>query len=274
MPYLRTRLGRWFFEDVEREGGTFAGAPTIVLLHSLLCDGGMWRGQVGPLRALGRVVVIDSPGHGKSDVPPPFTLEDHTRALLDAFEELRIGRAIVAGVSWGGMLAMRVALHHPGRLAAMAILDSSADGTLWKERLEYRAMCAVVRAVGMPPRLLKERVVPLMFAPRTRTHAPELVDEFVRTLGGFSREGVTRATKAVSIDRPSIVEELRRITVPTLVGYGEYDKATPAAHSRRIASRIGGSLLAVFEGGGHLAALEVPDAVNQHLVPFVREHMG
>ena len=274
MAYLRTRLGRWFYEDLPKEGSPAQGEPTIVLLHSLLCDGSMWRGQVAPLRALGRVVVFDGPGHGKSEAPPPFTLEDHARTLVEAWDELKIARAVVVGLSWGGMLGMRIALQRPERLAAMALLDTSADGTLFRERLEYRAMCAITRRVGLPPYLLRKKIVPLMFAARTREKAPELVEEFVRTLGGYPRVGLTLAATAVSIERPSILERLREIKVPTLVGYGEEDIATPPDHSRRIASRIAGSRLVPFPGAAHLSALEAPVLVNDAIVPFVREHIA
>lgn len=272
MAYVRTRLGRWFYDEhgrVAREGDA-----TIVLLHSLLCDGAMWAGQVAPLSALGRVVVLDSPGHGKSDVPPLFTLEENTRALVDALEGVGVARAVVVGLSWGGMLAMRLALYRPSLLAAMVLLDTSADGTLLRERVEYRLMCALALQIGLPPVLARRKVVPLMFARGTRETRPALVDDFVRTMSGFPREGLVRATTAVSIDRPSIVESLRGIRVPTLVGYGADDAATPPDMSRRIASHIPGAELVVFPKLGHLSALEDPALVNASVVPFVREHLG
>ncbi len=271
MPYVRTRLGRWFYDEY----GTAAreGDATIVLLHSLLCDGDMWRGQIEPLSALGRVLVLDGPGHGKSDVPPPFTLEEHAKAVVDAWDELKVLRGQVVGLSWGGMLAMRLALARPERLAAMVLLDTSADGTLLRERIEYRAMCALARQIGLPPFLIEKKVVPLMFAPRSRQRNPELAADFVRTMSGFPREGLIRATMAVSIERPSILESLRKIRVPTLVGYGLADVATPPEMSRRIAARIPGSELVVFPELGHLSALEDPALVNASVVPFVRGHL-
>ncbi len=98
MPYVRTRLGRWFYE--ERGTPKREGDPAILLLHGLLFDGGMWRAQVERLSALGRVVIIDGPGHGKSEAPPRFTLEDHADALaIDAFNELRVHKAVLVGHS-------------------------------------------------------------------------------------------------------------------------------------------------------------------------------
>jgi 3-oxoadipate enol-lactonase len=271
MAYVRTRLGRWFVEEAGEQKKP--GDATILLLHSLLCDGGMWRGQIGPLSELGRVVVLDAPGHGKSDVPPAFTLEDHARALTDAFRPLGIDRALVVGLSWGGMVAMRLALGEPDKLRAMVLLDTSADGTTLRERLEYRALCVVARRIGLPPRLVHDTVVPLMFSPTTLREQPELAVELVRTVSGYPREGVTRAVTAVSIDRPAILDRLREIKTPTLIGVGEDDKAFPPHVSRQIASRIAGSTLVYFKDAGHLSALENPKAVNEQLLPFVEEHL-
>jgi 3-oxoadipate enol-lactonase len=272
MAYVRTGLGRWFFDDVGEPKAK--GDAVMVLLPSLLCDGGMWRGQVGPLAALGRVVVIDGPGHGKSEVPPRFTLEDHARALLQAFDQVAIDRAIIVGLSWGGMLAMRVAISHPERLAAMVLLDTSADLPSLRQRFEYRALVAFVRRFGVPPIILRRQIVPMMFSPATLSRDPELVDDFVRTVGGFSADGLVRTAEAVAIERKSVLEALRTVTLPTLVGYGADDTATPPVHSRRIASRVAGATLVTFDGAGHLSALEAPLAVNAAIVPFVREHIG
>jgi 3-oxoadipate enol-lactonase len=272
MPYVRTGLGRWFFEEVGAEKAK--GDAAIVLLPSLLTDGGMWRGQIAPLAALGRVIVIDGPGHGKSDVPPPFTLEDHAQALLQAWDQLGIERAVAVGLSWGGMLSMRLAISHPERLAAMVLLDTNADAPVLRERIEYRALVALTRRIGLPPLLVRRKIVPLMFSRQTVADSPALVDGFLRTLGGFSIEGLARATLAVSIERKTILEALRTVTLPTLVGCGAEDLATPPVHSRRIASRIARATLVSFDGAGHLSALENPRAVNAAVVPFVREHIA
>jgi pimeloyl-ACP methyl ester carboxylesterase len=87
----------------------------------------MWRGQIEPLSALGRVLVFDGPGHGKSEPPPRFTLEEHAGALADALSELRVDGAILVGLSWGGMVALRFALQAPARTAALALLATCAE---------------------------------------------------------------------------------------------------------------------------------------------------
>src|SRR5687768_1914428 len=110
MAYVRTRIGRWYYQ--EHGKAAKPGDPAIVLLHGILFDGGMWNRQIEPLSAIGRTLVFDGPGHGKSEVPPPFSMEDQADAVTDAMGELGVERAVVCGLSWGGMVAMRLALQH------------------------------------------------------------------------------------------------------------------------------------------------------------------
>ncbi|HVH41917.1 MAG TPA: alpha/beta fold hydrolase [Labilithrix sp.] len=267
MAYVRTRLGRLFYE--ERGAQRRPGDPAIVLLHSLFFDGGMWRRQVEPLAALGRVIVFDGPGHGKSEPAPRFMLEDHADALFDAFGELGIRRAVVVGLSWGGMVAMRLALQHPAKVAGLALLDTSAETEPLAKRVEYRSLIALNRRVGVPYAFYRAVVAPLFFGPRTLAEHPELVEESYRRAMGFDREGFSRAAIAVVIHRKNILASIGRIRTPTLVVCGRDDRATVLARSEAIANAVPHAKLAVIENAGHLSALENPAAVNAHLVPFV-----
>lgn len=269
MAYVRTRLGRLFYD--ERGQARRPGDPAIVLLHGLLFDGGMWRDQIGPLSALGRVIVMDGPGHGKSEPPPRFMLEEHADALLDAFSDMGIERALVVGLSWGGMLAMRFALQHPSKVSGLALLDTSAERQTLAERVRYRAFVALHRRVGLPYGFFLKEVAPLMFAARTLKERPELPERAYQRAMGFDREGVARASIAVVVHRTSVLERLGSIKTPTLVMCGREDGATPLEKSEAIARAIPGSRLVVLDGVGHMSTLEDPDAVNQHLVPFARD---
>lgn len=268
MPYVRTRLGRLFYE--ERGESRRPGDPAILLLHGLLFDGGMWRGQVEALSALGRVIIIDGPGHGKSEPPPRFMMEEHADALLDALGDLDVARALVVGLSWGGMVGMRLALQHPAKVAGLALLDTSAERQTLIERIRYRAFVAMHRRVGMPYGMFVKGVAPLMFASRTLLERPDLLETTYRRTMGFDREGVARSSLAVVVHRTSILEKLGQLRVPTLVMCGREDLACPVDKHENIARAIPGARLVVLEGLGHMSALEDPEAVNEHLVPFAR----
>ena len=272
MAYVRTRLGRWFYE--ERGRAQRSGDPAIVLLHGLLFDGGMWRAQVEPLSAIGRVLVFDGPGHGKSELPPPFSLEDHVEALGDAMTALGVDRAVLVGLSWGGMLSMRMALRYPKRVAAMALLDTSAEAEPRANAIKYRAFTMFARRFGMPRWFVDAQLAPIMFGPRTLRERPEIVEQFTRTANGYSRDGLARAAKAVVIHRKSVLDRLGSVTTPTLVMCGRDDKATPPVRSEALARAIPGARLVQIDDSGHMSAIEQPDAVNAELVPFVRTHVA
>jgi 3-oxoadipate enol-lactonase len=269
--YVTTRLGRWFYE--ERGQARRPNDPAIVLMHGLLFDGGQWEPQVPPLSDLGRVVIIDGPGHGKSEVPPPFSLDDHARALVDALDALGIFKSILIGLSWGGMVAMRVALDNPMRVVALGLLDTSADAETPTQRMKYRVLNSVARSVGLPYSFAQREIAPLMFSDKTMRDRPELVEKWFRTTMGFSRLGVARSVKTV-MQRPSIVDKLRAVGCPALILCGKDDRALPLQHSQAIAARVPRGTLVTIDDAGHSSTLEQPAAVNAQLVPFVREHLA
>lgn len=267
MAYVRTRLGRLFYD--ERGTTRRKGDPAIVLLHGLLFDGGMWRGQVEALSSLGRVVVFDGPGHGKSEPGPRFTIEDHADAMLDAFQALGIEKAVCVGRSWGSMLAMRMAIQHPQLVAGLVLMDTSASSEPLAKKLKYRTLIALHRRVGFPYSLFEREIAPLLFSAKTRANNKALLEQSYSRSMGFERGGVARAAIAVVVHRTDITGKLGRIKVPTLVMCGSEDNSQPPSESEKIAKGIPGAELVVLDGLGHMSALEDPEAVNARLIPFV-----
>jgi 3-oxoadipate enol-lactonase len=271
MSYVRTRLGRWFYE--ERGAPKRPRAPAILLMHGFFFDGRMWKGQVEPLAALGRVIVLDGPGHGRSEAPPRFSLEDNADALLDVYAELGLESAVLVGISWGGMTAMRMALQHPEKVRALALLDTSAGQELTTNRVKYRILTAFTRRYGIPPRVVEREMLPKFFGPTyLREHREEALG-YMRAGAGFERDGVARAALGVLVKRKNIERALGRIHTPTLVLYGADDAATPPHRSETIARGIAGAKLVVVSGAGHMSAIEQPARVNEHLVPFVQAQL-
>jgi 3-oxoadipate enol-lactonase len=259
---IETRVGR-LFVDVRGEG------DAIVLWPSLLTDGGMWRFQVPRLAERWRVVTIDPPGHGRSGlVHEAFTLEDCAGAVLEIMDALAIESACFAGLSWGGMIGMRLALASPQRVRSLALIDSNADREARKKVPSYRAMMLIARLFGPGvPRLL-DRIEPLYFTASTRRHRRELVEDFREHVASRDPVSLGHCLDAVIFDRADIRDRLSSLRVPTLVLVGADDVATPIERSRDIASRIPGAELVVIPDAAHLSALEAPERITQELVRF------
>ena len=93
-------------------------------------------------------------------------------------------------------------------------------------------------------------------------------------MNGYSRDGLARAAKAVVVYRKTIVPELGRIAVPTLVVCGRDDTSTPPARSEEIARGIRGATLTWIEAAGHMAPIERPAAVCDALAKLVRDALA
>jgi len=265
VSYVRTRLGRLFYEE------RGAGRVAFVLQHSFLFDGRMWRPQVAALAELGRVLVVDGPGHGKSEVPPPFELEEHAAAMFDALDAWRVERAVLCGLSWGGMVSMRMAFAQPQRVAGLALLDTSARAEPLKRRARYRAMVPLLRAFGMPRWFVAREVAPKMYGATALAERPSLVDDLTRGVNAHPRDGVAEAAMAIMMKRRDVSERLASIRAPTLVLCGREDRATRPAESEHIARAVPGAKLVLVDRCGHISTLERPDEVTRALVDFGRD---
>ncbi|MFN7698254.1 MAG: alpha/beta fold hydrolase [Deltaproteobacteria bacterium] len=264
---VETRCGRLFVE-VRGEG-----AP-VVLWHSLLCDGGMWSGQLSALATRHRVINIDAPGHGRSSpTTRGYTLEDCVDALFGVMDAAGVSAAALVGLSWGGMVAMRAALRRSERVRSLILLDTNANAESAEKLPRYRAMAFVARRLGAVPPLL-DRLEPIFFSPRTRLERPEIVREFRERLAAMDPASIGHAVDCVEFDRRDIRRELVQVRCPTLVVCGVDDVATPIACSEEIVGAIPGSELALVPQAGHLSAWERPEVVTPLLLERLAKTEG
>ncbi len=269
---VQTRMGRWGY--TVHGARKRAGDPDILLAHGLFVDATLWRGQVEPMARLGRVMVLDMPGYGRSEPPPRFDLPQHADVLAEAMPAMGVGRAVCIGWSWGGALMLHLALRHPERGAALAVLNTTAEATTRYRRAKYRLLVGIVQQFGLAPWLARWLIAPSMFSPRSRRDRPELLEEFARQAAAPPREVIVRVARAVAIDAPDISSRLSEIAVPALVLCGTEDRAYPDGTSERMARRIPGARMEWIDGAGHLSPMERPEDVTRALVAFTAPQIG
>jgi pimeloyl-ACP methyl ester carboxylesterase len=213
------------------------------------------------------------PSHGLVAHRAGKTPGAHVAAIGDALDALRVDRAIWIGLSWGGMVGMRLALAHPKRVAALGLLDTAARRDTHVRSVRYAALSYFVRPAGLPRRLFDAQIAPKMFSARVLRTRPELADELFEQVSSRDPVGIGRAAMAVTVTRDDIEPALGGIRCPTLVMHGDDDRALPLSWGRAIAERIPGAKMVIVPDAGHLSALELPDVVNASLVPFVRAQL-
>ena len=115
------------------------GAPAIVLINSLGTDFRIWDAVVPELIGRYRVIRYDKRGHGLSQVPPaPYKMDDHSADLLGLLDHYGLDRALVVGLSIGGLIALGLAAGNEPRLAGLVMMDTAhriGDAQSWNARI-------------------------------------------------------------------------------------------------------------------------------------------
>lgn len=246
-------------------------APAIVFGHGLLFGGWMFRAQVAALKDRYRCVTIDWRGQGESPAARDgYDMDSLTSDAVGLITRLGIAPVHWVGLSMGGFVGQRLAARHGELLHSVTLLDTSADAEEPATVRERRQLALFQVLFGLRPVLGK--VKPLLFGSGFLADpgSGELISEWLRRLGTARRTAVRKAVLGVA-QRASVAAELGGITVPALVAVGADDRATPPAHSRRIAAAIPGARLRVVPDCGHSSTLEQPDAISALLTEFLGE---
>lgn len=254
-----------YFEDM-----SYGGAPDalpVVLGHSFLCNGYMWGPVLPTLSAIRRVVNVDLRGHGQSaPCPRDCTMDDLVGDVLAVLDELGIARAILGGLSIGGMTAMRLAVAHPDRVGGLILLNTDAGAELATKKLKYRALASIVQLTD--PKLVVPQITPLMFGRTTLLQNPTLVGQWEARWANMDVLSTVKVLEAL-LDRSDATAAVRNIDCPTLVVHGAEDAAIGRDRCIEVARLISGSAFQTVEDAGHLVTLERPEAISALLGTFL-----
>lgn len=236
--------------------------PALVLLNSIGTDLHLWDAVLAHLLPTFRLLRIDTRGHGASDAPDgDYTLEMLAEDVVAVMDDADIGTAAMAGVSLGGMVAMQLALDHPGRVAAMALICTSPamDKAAWETRT------AVVRSQGTAA--IADMVIGRFLSRAFVAAHPEIVDSLRRSLVAQADGGYAGA--AAAIRDMALAGRIGTIAVPTLVVTGQADISTPyAGHGEALVAGIPGAR-PLSLACAHLPPIEAPAELAAALRGFL-----
>ncbi len=255
-----------------------AGPPMLMLHGGLGLDHIYLKSSLTPLEQRNSLIYYDQRGNGRSDGVPVSTitmeqLADDAAGLLDALGHASV---IVFGHSYGGFVAQEMAIRHADRVRALVLCDTTPG--------ELGATESPSDEQGPP---LPEAAVELMSSvPERDDELSEMMasmlgliylhkrpaDEVAWIMEGtqFRAAALVRGFEVLS--QWSSVDRLNQITAPTLLLWGRHDMVCSAPQATRIASRIRGSQLAMFEESGHMPWLEEPDAFFTTLEQWLQAH--
>jgi pimeloyl-ACP methyl ester carboxylesterase len=243
------------------------GSP-LVLVHGAAVDSRMWRPQLAALADEFTVVAWDEPGAGRSsNVPADFALADYADCLAALSDALDLGPAHVAGVSWGGTVALELYRHRPELVASLLLVDTYAG---WKGSLpegEVQARVEGLRQTLAASDHLFDPTLPGLFA----GDPPAEVVPLMQAMAADVRPESMRTALLVMAETDQR-DLLPRIAVPTLLIWGELDARSPLSVARQFESAVPDAELVVIPGAGHVSNLEQPELFNDAVRQFCRRH--
>ncbi|MFI9151271.1 alpha/beta fold hydrolase [Streptomyces sp. NPDC053367] len=240
--------------------------PPLVLVHGAGLDGRMWGPQLEGLAGEFTVVAWDEPGAGRSsDLPHGFALADFAHCLAAVVEDLALGPAHVAGLSWGGTVVLELYRHHPELVRSLILVDTYAG---WKGSLPPEEVAARVegaRRMLAVPREEFDPTLPGLFAGEPPARFVPLLDAMARQV-----RPETMGAQLFMMAEADERDVLPGIAVPTLLVWGELDVRSPPSVARAFLEAIPDARLVVLPGVGHMSNLEAPEDFDRAVRAFLR----
>jgi 3-oxoadipate enol-lactonase len=241
-----------------------ADGPVLAFSNSLGTDLRSWDALMPLLPPGLRLLRYDTRGHGLSDCPDgPWTIEDHADDLAGLLDAIGAPRAVICGLSVGGLIGQALAHRRPDLVAGLVLCDTGAKiGTeaMWSDRI-HRVEAGGIAAVA-------DGVLERWFTARFREWDPGFPlwrNMLLRT----PVEGYLRT--AAAIREADYRERARRLRLPALAICGAEDGATPPELVRATAHLIEGCRYEEIPEAGHLPCIEQPAALAALLTGFLRE---
>lgn len=225
-----------------------SGPLTYVFCHGLGGSGeGFEKADMPWYAERFRTISWDNRGLGRSGQAARYSLPKYAQDLRGLLDHLGVEKAVVFGVSWGGVVVQRFALDYPERCAAIVLDSTSSEVNVkasenWYMRGEVARLGAEAALAGraMAPAFAGHVTMSDSEAPQ-RTVRPEHVDSYV-----------AEARATAGLREHPLTPELHRITCPTLVVGGGKDIVAGAAGSVLIARAIGDNArLEILQDAGH-----------------------
>ncbi len=252
---------------VARLGDPRSSAPPLVLLHPWGFSMLVWKDVAAELAKERLVVLVDLPGHGKSDkVVTQYTMARLAAAVLDVTRDLP--PFFVAGNSLGGATALAMAEAAPERLRGL-VLVAAPGGHLLPEPLRHAAR-TIATHDSIETLSDEAWLIGLIVAERSDGPlANRLMDDIVALKDAREWPAWCRSTSLVLGTVAEYAPDLTRIEVPTLVVHGDNDFLIGGG-SEALAAGLPNAELEIVQGCGHMLEVECPDALRAHIEGFVR----
>jgi len=239
-----------------------AGTP-IILLHGLGGNRYSYLEFMEQFKSQFRVIALDSRGHGDSEKPTSYSLNDHIKDVIALMDYLGIESAHMLGASMGSYIAQGVAMAIPNRIQKLILVVAKSHGktSSTQELMERHAE----EIAGLNLEETMAHLSKYMFYDPNA--AWKYLSDYQMKGQALTPEEQAAANKA--LEGFDFRSDLHKITAETLVISGKYDGLNPPKLGREIADLIPHSLFAEFEKSGHAPNAEEPEKFMKVVKSFL-----
>jgi pimeloyl-ACP methyl ester carboxylesterase len=249
--------------------------PPLLFVHGL---GGVWQNWLLNMPAFmgsHRVVALDLPGFGQSEMPAgELSIRSMARVVDAVCGQLGIDCPVVVGNSMGGFVGAELALEYPTRVEKLVLVSAAGLST---EYLRREPLVALGRLWAAGTTRMGAGVDAVVRRPRLRRAFFQTVVRYPERLSvpltyelaqGAGKEGFVPALS--SLIGYSFRDRLPQIEIPVLIVWGRNDMLMPVQDAGRFERLIGpNARKVIFEDTGHVAMLERPSRFNALLAEFI-----
>ena len=267
MPLLEVNKVKIYYE-MKNE----SGKEVVAFFNGVAASVASWGFQVPVFEKAGyKIILHDFKGQLLSDKPAgPYTFHEHAAEAKALFDHLGVKKAHIIGTSYGGEVAMQLAIDYPDCVKTLSVIDSVSelDDVLkmfvasWKSLAEKKNVDDFFNAM-MPT------VYSSSFMAKNRAYIEERKKTYSLIPPEFFKGQVALYETFASIN---MTADLPKINCPTLVVCGQDDILKPVRFSRIISDQIADSEFALVPDCGHACLLEKPAVLNSLLLGFVAKN--
>lgn len=250
------------FEDIGK-------GPPVVLMHAFPLSNKMWKEQAEILSDNGfRVILPNFPGFGESNSALDFyNLEQMAAQVAELIDSLSIDKAIIGGLSMGGYVLFNLFRMAPEKFSALILCDTTPLSDNPEKRDSRFELISKIEKQGAEA--LVENMLPNLISDFTKQTNPALVAKLEEKFLQVIPVAAINALRAMA-ERRDNSDVLSRISAPTLLVFGEFDKVTNLENAQKMNREISESKLCLIKNAGHYSNLEQPDQFNSALLNFCR----
>lgn len=242
------------------------GGTPLILLHAFPLSSAMWLAQREGLASRLRVITPDLRGFGGSplgsDPPSIDVMADDVVDLLDA---KGIERAVVGGLSLGGLVTIAFGRRHRDRLLGAVLAGVTANPDPEPER-QSRLRGAERLETEENVNALLEEVLPYLVGPTTLRQRALIYGRVKGLVQATPPHAAAWAQRAMA--EADGIEGLGELTAPVLVIAGAEDELATADNARTVAEALPNAELMTIPRSGHLTPVEQPDLFNEAVAEF------